>query len=164
MFTALLETQRAAITILVFVGTFFLALTIGRFLKRRAGVRLGTLFRLFCLALAFYAAVAVFGVHAPWRNHIGAAVVLLSTALIVALVNRYIWDLYFEKRKQTPIPHFLREVVALLVFLIVLLIVLSVGYHAERELKGLLAGSGFVAIIIGLAGQNLLGGVIAGML
>ena len=59
MFTALLETQRAAITILVFVGTFFLALTIGRFLKRRAGVRLGTLFRLFCLALAFYAAVAV---------------------------------------------------------------------------------------------------------
>ena len=40
MFTALLETQRAAITILVFVGTFFLALTIGRFLKRRAGVRL----------------------------------------------------------------------------------------------------------------------------
>jgi small-conductance mechanosensitive channel/CRP-like cAMP-binding protein len=163
MLMTLLETQRAAVTAVVFVATFFVALTIGRFLKRRAGVRLGTLFRLFCLMLAFYAALAVYGVHAPWRNHIGAAVLLLSTALVVALVNRYIWDLYFEKRRQTPIPHFLREVVALLVFLIVLLIVLSVGYHAERELKGLLAGSGVVAIIIGLAGQNLLGGIIAGM-
>jgi len=163
MFTALLETQRAAITILVFVGTFFLALTIGRFLKRRAGVRLGVLFQLFSLTLAFYAAITVYGVHAPWRNHIGAAAVLLSTALLVALINRYVWDFYFEQRKQTPIPHFLREVVALVIFLIALLIVLSFGYHAERELKGLLAGSGIAAIILGFAGQNLFGGIIAGI-
>jgi small-conductance mechanosensitive channel len=163
MFPALLETQRAAVTIVVFVGTFFLALTIGRFLKRRAGVRLGLLFQLFSLTLAFYAAIAVYGVHAPWRDHIGAGAILLSTALVVALVNRYVWDFYFEQKKRTPIPHFLREVVALLIFLIVLLIVLSAGYHAERELKGLLAGSGVVAIIIGFAGQNLVGGIIAGM-
>jgi len=163
MFTALLETQRAAFTILVFVGTFFLALTIGRFLKRRAGVRLGVLFQLFSLTLAFYAAITVYGVHAPWRNHIGAAAVLLSTALLVALINRYVWDFYFEQRKQTPIPHFLREVVALVIFLIALLIVLSFGYHAERELKGLLAGSGIAAIILGFAGQNLFGGIIAGI-
>lgn len=163
MFTALLETQRAAVTIVVFIGTFFVTLSIGRFLKRRAGVRLGVLFRLFCLMLAFYAAIAVYGVHAPWRVHVGSAVALLSTALIVALVNRYVWDFYFEQRKQTPIPHFLREVVALVIFLIALLIVLNVAYHAERELKGVLAGSGIAAIILGFAGQNLFGGIIAGM-
>src|SRR5438876_12111155 len=163
MFTALLETQRAAFTILVFVGTFFLALTIGRFLKRRAGVRLGVLFRLFCLMLAFYAAIAVYGVHAPWRVHIGSAAALLSTALLVALINRYVWDFYFEQRKQTPIPHFLREVVALVIFLIALLIVLSFGYHAEAQLKGLLAGSGVIAIIVGFAGQNLFAGIIGGI-
>ena len=163
MFTALLETQKAATTVVVFVGTFFLALTLGRILKRRAGVRLGLLYQLFCLTLAFYAALAVYGVHTNWRNHIGAAVILLSTAFVVALVNRYVWDFYFEKRRQTTIPHFLREVVALLVFLIALLFVLSVGYHAERELKGVLAGSGIIAIILGFAGQNLFGGIIAGM-
>ena len=163
MFTALLETQRAAVTIAVFVGTFFLALTLGRVLKRRAGVRLGLLYQLFCLALAFYAALGVYGVQASWRNHIGAAAVLLSTAFAFALVNRYVFDWYFEHRKQTPIPHFLREVVALILFLIALLFVLSVGYHAERELKGLLAGSGIAAIILGFAGQNLFGGIIAGM-
>ncbi|MEP7015856.1 MAG: mechanosensitive ion channel family protein [Verrucomicrobiota bacterium] len=158
-----LETQKAAVTVVVFVGTFFATVAIGRLLKQRAGVRLGLFFRLFCLTLAFYAAIATWGIHTDWRNHIGALVILLSTAVLVALINRYIWDLYFEKRRKTPIPHFLREVVAGLIFLIVLLIILSAGYHAERELKGLLAGSGIAAIILGFAGQNLFGGIIAGM-
>src|SRR5438477_11357247 len=160
MFSVLPETERDAITVVVFVGTFFVAVAIGRFLKRRAGVRLGLLFRLFCLTLAFYAALAFYGVHASWRNNVGAAVILLSTALVVALVNRYVWDFYFEKKRQTPIPHFLREVVGGIIFLIVLLLVLSYGYHAEAQLKGLLAGSGVIAIILGFAGQNLFAGII----
>src|SRR6266849_6518093 len=157
------DTQRAAATLIAFVGTFFIALTVGRFLKRRAEVRLGLLYQLFCLSLAFYVAIAVYGVHASWRIHIASAVLLLSTALVVALVNRYVWDLYFERRKQTPIPHFLREIVALVIFVVALLFVLSFGYHAERELKGVVATSGVAALILGLAGQNLLGGIIAGM-
>jgi small-conductance mechanosensitive channel len=157
------DTQRAAATLIAFVGTFFIALTVGRFLKRRAEVRLGLLYQLFCLALAFYVAIAVYGVHASWRIHIASAALLLSTALVVALVNRYVWDLYFERRKQTPIPHFLREIVALVIFVVALLFVLSFGYHAERELKGVVATSGVAALILGLAGQNLLGGIIAGM-
>jgi small-conductance mechanosensitive channel len=163
MFSALSEAERDAITAIVFIGTFFVAVTIGRFLKRRAGVRLGLLFRLFCLTLAFYAALAVYGVHAPWRNHVGAAVILLSTALVVALVNRYVWDLYFEKRRQTPIPHFLREVIGGVIFLVTLLLVLSYGYHAEAQLTGILAGSGVVAIILGFAGQSFFAGIIAGI-
>src|SRR5436190_10008419 len=163
MFDAVSEAERDAITVVVFIATFFVALGIGRFLKRRAGVQLGLFFRLFCLILAFYAAIAVYGVQAPWRYHVGTAVILLSTALIVALVNRYVWDFYFEKRRQTPIPHFLREVVGGIIFLIVLLFILSYGYHAEAQLKGLLAGSGVLAIILGFAGQNLFAGIIGGV-
>src|SRR5437016_14022509 len=106
MFSALLDTQRATVTVVVFIATFLVAVWIGRFLKRRAGVRLGLFYRLFCLVLAFYAAIAVYGVHAPWRVHVGAAVAPLSTALVVALVNRYLWDLYFEHHQQPPIPPF----------------------------------------------------------
>src|SRR5262250_1621337 len=163
MFDTLTEVQRDAITVVVFIVTFFVALGIGRFLKRRAGVQLGLVFRLFCLIIAFYAAIAVYGVHASWRYHVGAAAILLSTALIVALINRYVWDLYFEKNRGTPIPHFLREVVGGFIFLIVLLLILSYGYHAETQLKGLLAGSGVVAIILGFAGQNLFAGIIGGI-
>src|SRR6202040_3181326 len=164
MFSALLETRNTAwVTVVVFIGTFLIALAIGRLLKRRAGVRLGLLFRLFCLALAFYTAMSVYGVPLQLRTHIGSAAALLSTAFIVALVNRYVWDFYFEKRRQTPIPHFLREVVAGVIFLVALLLVLWYGYHAQRWLTGLLAGSGVAAIILGFAGQNLFGGIIAGM-
>src|SRR2546427_3287403 len=163
MFNALSEAERDAITVIAFIGTFFVTVGVGRFLKRRAGVKLGLLYRLFCLMLAFYAAIAVYGVHASWRNHVGAVVILLSTALVVALVNRYVWDLYFEKKRQTTIPHFLREVVGGIIFLVALLLVLSYGYHAEAQLKGLLAGSGVVAIIVGFAGQNLFAGIIGGI-
>src|SRR5213083_1551357 len=163
MFKAFSEIERETITVIAFLGTFFVAVGVGRFLKRRAGVRLGLLFRLFALVLAFYVALWVYGVHSSWRNHVGALAILLSTALVVALINRYIWDLYFEKKRQTPIPHFLREVVGGIIFLIVLLFVLSYGYHAETQLKGLLAGSGVIAIILGFAGQNLFAGIIGGI-
>ncbi len=163
MYHSLLETERPALTVVVFLATYFVTLTIGRLMKRRAGVRFGILFQLFCLTLAFYAAISVYGLHASWRGHVGAALVLLSAGVVVALVDRYVWDHYYERRRQTTIPRLLRDSVALLIYLIALLLVLSIGYHAETQLKGLLAGSGVAAIILGFAAQNLLSGVLAGM-
>src|SRR5437870_2582128 len=163
MLSGVPEAERDAITVIVFIATFFVTLWIGRFLERRAGVGLVLFFRLCGLTLAFAAAIAVYGVQAPWRYHVGTAAILLSTALFVALINRYVWDFYFEKKRQTPIPNFLREVVGGIIFLIVLLFILSYGYHAEAQLKGLLAGSGVVAIVVGFAGQNLFAGIIGGI-
>src|SRR2546423_5905474 len=163
MIQASISSQRPVATAIAFILTYFLALTLGRFFKRRAQVPLGFFFQIFCLTLAFYAAITVYGVHADWRKHVGAALALLSPAFIVAFVNHFLWDLYFEKKRQTPIPHIVREIFALIVFLITLLLVLSFGYHAEAELRGLLAGSGIAAIILGFAGQNLFGGILAGI-
>jgi len=157
------QTEKALVTMIIFIATYFASLTIGRILKRRAGVPLGLLFQLFCLTLAFYAAMWFYGVQADWRNHVGAVLFLLSTAFIVALLDRYLWELYWEKKRRTTIPHFLRQVVALFIYLIALLLVLSVGYHAEAQLKGLLAGSGIAAIVLGFATQDLFGGIIAGI-
>src|SRR5256885_482039 len=69
----LIQTQKAAVTMIIFITTYFASLTVGRLLKHRAGVPLGVLFQLFCLTLAFYAAVWFYGVQANWRNHVGAA-------------------------------------------------------------------------------------------
>ncbi|CAA9268861.1 MAG: hypothetical protein AVDCRST_MAG42-3324 [uncultured Chthoniobacterales bacterium] len=162
MFTEFFQGQRALMTVAAFFATYFATLTIGRLLKRRAAVRLGVLFQLFALTLAFYAALRVFGVRAEWPNHVGAAVTLLSTALIVALINRYVWDYYYETRRQITIPKLLREFTAAVIFLVVLLLVLSIGYRAQTQLTGLLAGSGVVAIILGFGMQNLLSTLIAG--
>ena len=163
MIQSFINSQRSIATVAAFILTYFVVLSLGRFFKRRAHVPLGFFFQVFCLTLAFYAAIIVYGVEADWRNHVGAALVLLSPVLVVAFVNHYVWDLYFEKKRQTPIPHFLREVFALIIFLIALLVVLSIGYHASAQLRTMVVGSGVAAIILGLAGQNLLSGIIAGV-
>lgn len=162
MFDWLMDTQRTAVTVGVFFIVFFGTIAAGRFLKRRAGVRLGLFYKLFCLALGFHAAAHVYGVQTTWRGHLGAAVVLLSTALIIARLDRYVWDYYYETRRQVVIPRLLREFTAAVVLLVTLLLVLSIGYHAETELKGILAGSGVIAIILGFGMQNLLKTLVAG--
>jgi small-conductance mechanosensitive channel/CRP-like cAMP-binding protein len=159
---ALADTQRAIATVAVFFATFFLTISIGRLLKRRAGVPFGIFFQLFALTLSCYAAASVYGLDLSWRHHLGAILILLSTTLVVALINRYIWNAYFERR-GIAVPKLLRDLVAALIFLITLMFVLSVGYHAETQLKGLLAGSGVLAIILGFAAQNLLSSIIAGL-
>src|SRR2546423_4743084 len=121
------QTQKAAITMIIFIATYFASLTVGRLLKHRAGVPLGVLFQLFCLTLAFYAAAWFYVVQANWRNHVGAALFVLGTAFLIALLDRYLWDAYWEKKRQATIPHFLRQVVALFIYLIALLLVLIVA-------------------------------------
>src|SRR5260370_34238762 len=94
MFAILFDTQRAALTVGAFIGTFFVALSVGRLLRRGAGVQLGTLYQLFCLTAAFYAALAVYGVDADLRNHIRGAAMLVNTAPVVAVVNRSVLGLH----------------------------------------------------------------------
>ncbi|MFL6583697.1 MAG: cyclic nucleotide-binding domain-containing protein [Chthoniobacterales bacterium] len=159
---SLIETEHDLIAVIIFIATYFVTLAIGRLLKRRAGVQIGVFFQLFCLTLAFYAASGFYGLHADWRNHVGALLVLLSSGVLLALIDRYIWTGYFERKRQTPIPHIVRQVAALVIFLVALLLILSVGYHAQAQLTGLLAGSGVAVIVIGVAAQNVLGSIIAG--
>jgi small-conductance mechanosensitive channel/CRP-like cAMP-binding protein len=155
--------EKAALTAAIFIGTFFITLITGRILKRRAGVQLGLPFQLFCLTIAFYVAIAFYGLQIGFRKHVDAAAILLGTGFIIALLDRYLWDAYFGKKRQTTIPEFLRQVVALFIYLMALIVVLSVVYHAEGKLKALLAGSGVLAIVLGFATQDLLGGIIAGI-
>ncbi len=163
MFDAFLENSTAARDRAGVRDDYLIALATGRFLKRRAGVRLGIFYQLFCLTLAFYAALSAWGLESSWRNHIGAALIILSTGVLVALIDRYLWEYYFGKRRQIVIPKLLRDMVAMLLFLVALLLVLSIGYHAQTQLKGVLAGSGVAAIILGFAAQNVISSLVAGL-
>src|SRR6184192_550709 len=90
MIQAFISSQRAAATAAAFILTYFVALTLGRFFKRRAQVPLGLFFQTFCLTLAFYAAITVYGVQADWRKHVGAALVflvLLSSSLSRTIIS-----------------------------------------------------------------------------
>jgi len=77
------------------------------------------------------------------------------------LVDRYLWQLYFQERHRIKIPKFISQLVMLIIFAITVVVVLIYGYHAE--IKGLVLAPAVLAAVVGIAMQNLLGNIIAGL-
>jgi len=151
-------------------GLYCLMLLLGRYLKRSHGVRLGWSYHLFSLCLAIYFPAKLFDLKLslplgvkdiPLRRELGAVMCLLGALFIIALVDRYVWDLYFRQKHRVKIPKFLSEVVTLLIITVAVIIILEVGYGLT--IQGLIVGPGVLAVIVGLAMQDLLGNIIAGL-
>jgi small-conductance mechanosensitive channel/CRP-like cAMP-binding protein len=88
--------------------------------------------------------------------------VVLAVPVGAGVLRRYFWELYCERVLKVTIPKLLREVIALLVFVVVLLAVL--GFVYDIKVTGFLFGSsGILALVLGFAMQDLLGNIIAGM-
>lgn len=95
------------------------------------------------------------------RMHLSAITAVLATFFVMALLRRYFWELWFERRRKTPAPKFLSQISGLVLFLGVVLVVLSTIY--KTDLTGFVFGSTIVVGIIGFAMQDLLGNIIAGI-
>lgn len=147
---------------------FWLIVAFGRFLKKGTGVQLGAMYRLFCIAISVYLPLKMLRLDYSFesfdlRRELRALTILLSAFFVIALVQRYVWDGYFRRKRGTEIPKFLHELVALVIFVVSVTIVLSGIYKEGQALAGLVAGSGVVAIILGFAMQDLLGNIISGI-
>jgi small-conductance mechanosensitive channel/CRP-like cAMP-binding protein len=140
---------------------YFLLVWAGRTLKRRHGVRLGWVYHLFALGLALYVPATLLQVDWEWRRHLGAAVAVFGAVVAIALVERYIWELYLEERHQVKVPKFFVELARLIIALVAVFLVLELGYN--QTLKGLLIAPGIAAVVIGLAMQDLMGNILAGV-
>jgi len=144
---------------------FIILIAFGRWLRRRQRVELGILYILFCLALSIWLPYLFAHFDMPLKHavvrHGGAAVLLLGTLFVLALVRRYFWEGWFEKHNQTKAPKFLSELVALIVFLSAALIVIGGIYG--KSIEGAVFGSTVVLGVIGFAMQDLLGNIIAGI-
>lgn len=142
-------------------GLYCLLVLGGRRLKRKHGVRLGVLYHLLAVCLAIYAPARYLDL--PWRflHHLGAAVVVLGATFLIALIDRYVFELYLEKGHGVTVPKFLAEIVHAAILLIAIFLVLDIGY--DQTIKGLLIAPGIAAVVLGLAMQDLVGNVIAGV-
>jgi small-conductance mechanosensitive channel/CRP-like cAMP-binding protein len=140
---------------------YFLLLILGRVLKRRWGVRLGLFYQLFCIVTALFVPMSFLDVPGLMVRIFAAAVVLLATLFILALTQRGVWELHLGQKSAAPTPKFISEVFSLGIFLIVVLIVLKV-FFPSIEIPHLIAGSGILAVIIGLAMQDTLSNILAG--
>ncbi len=145
---------------------YFAGVGLGRLLKHRAGVRLGALYKLFCVALAVYLPLRMSGRPLRWGgvNLLEAfpfLLTILGAAFLLSLLDRWVWDAYFERKRQTQIPKLLRQTLALLTVVIVAILVLK--YYYGQPIDTVVLSSTVVVGIIGFAMQDLLGNVIAGI-
>ena len=136
------------------------AVALGRLLKRLFKARLGLVYQIFCITIALYLAMVIIAPHLPLMRDLGAAAALTGAGVLVRLLDQFFWRWFFEEKHKIPIPKFIREVAAVIVLAAALLMVLDFGYG--KQIPNLLAASGVVGIVIGLALQDSLGNIIAG--
>ncbi len=144
---------------------FATMLAAGRVLKRRYGVQLGAVYKLFSVVLALYVPSVLSRAPFPWRpsltRHLGAAALILGVICLLALIRRFFWEGWFERTQKTRAPKFLSQIIGLLLFIGAILII--VGGIYGQSIQGAVFGSTIVLGIVGFAMQDLLGNIIAGV-
>jgi len=163
-----LPSLRDTLTIaVVALCAYLLLVALAQILRRARGLRFGWTYHGFAL---FGGLVA--GVHvSTWRSpattialqQLTAVALLLAAFPLAKIVNRLAWTRRNALGTGTTkdVPRVLPDVTAMVVVLAVVVVVLQFVY--EVQVPGLLAGSGVIAIILGLAMQDLLGNLIAGV-
>ena len=157
-------------------------LALGRYLKRRAGVQFGLAYQLFSIAFSVWLPFEIlygtvlraanaeaaakagdgnFAAHLSAMNVSRAICILLGAFVVIALLRRWFWELWFEKHQQQKAPKFLSQISGLFIFIAAVLVIFGGVYG--HSIEGLVFGSTVVVGIVGFAMQDLLGNIIAGV-
>ena len=150
-------------------------LALGRFLKRKYGVPLGMIFQIFCVALSCYVPLRIiYAVESDARaedpakawqaagiRHFQAALMVLGVIIGIQLLRRFYWQRWFVKRHGMEAPKFLQQIFGFAVFCAALAMVLKFTYGLQVDT--FIAGSGIVAVVIGLAMQETLANIVSGI-
>jgi small-conductance mechanosensitive channel/CRP-like cAMP-binding protein len=141
---------------------FYLAgLLIGRVLKRRFKIGLGWTYQVFIVAAAVLIASDLFRFDFPGQRLVGMTALFFAAFPLNALLYRYFWPMFGYPGEQARVPPFLPQISTLLLIATAFFTSLSTFYGAA--VPGLLAGSGLIAFVLGLALQDTLGNIFAGL-
>ncbi|HZT78204.1 MAG TPA: mechanosensitive ion channel family protein [Vicinamibacterales bacterium] len=151
----------AAAALLVYIALIAAA----QLIRRGSRIRFGVTFHLFAAAAAVFAGLAL----SPWhgadaaavRRHVGAAALVLAVFPITALLNRVLWRRAASGSARGETPRVLADATGIVLFAVAMLVVLEFVYGVQ--VPGLLAGSGVVALVLGLALQDMLANLFAGI-
>lgn len=136
-------------------------LLLGRWLKRKHSVQLGWLYHPFALGMAVYFSGLMLGLTWPFLQNAQWVTLILGSLFLIALVDRYVWELYFKQYHNIEVPKFLVEVVRLIILLFAVFLVLKFGYH--ESLNDLLIAPGILVVVVGFAMQDSVGNIISGL-
>ena len=165
--------QPAVLVALGVAPLIYLAtLAIGRWLKRKHHIPLGLMFQLLCVSLAAYAPLRALHAEehandpAKWWHDEGirtfhAALIILGVIFALQLLRSFYWQRWFARRHGAEAPKLLQQVFGFAVFCVALALVLKVAYGFQVDT--FIAGSGIVAVVIGLAMQETLANIVSGI-
>ena len=149
---------------LLFLGLscllYISGLLTGRLINRRLKLHLTWTYQVFIAALAIYASARLLRIDFAGRKEIGFLVLGFAAFPINAMLHRFWWPVYGYPGEKSRVPTFLPQVVGLMLVIVVCFVGLALFYHVT--VPGLLASTGVIAIIIGLALQETLGNIFAG--
>jgi small-conductance mechanosensitive channel/CRP-like cAMP-binding protein len=98
-----------------------------------------------------------------WAETLLRLAVLFSLMfLVVRLAGAFFFDIVFRLRKRREAPRFLRDIFSLVAYVVLASIILKIFFPA-LSLGALLSGSALLGIILGLALQDTLGNLFAGV-
>ena len=155
---------------------YLAALAVGRWLKRKHGVPLGLMFQLLCVSLAAYVPLRVLHAvqhpegHADdstkvWHDEgirtFQAMLIVLGVVFALQLLRCFYWQRWFARRHGAEAPKLLQQVFGFAVFCVALTLVLKFAYGFQVDT--FIAGSGIVAVVIGLAMQETLANIVSGI-
>jgi small-conductance mechanosensitive channel/CRP-like cAMP-binding protein len=159
--SGLSSVQNTMVFLALFAIVFYLlGLVIARWLKHQIKVKLGWVSHVFVLCLAITAARSVAQVNFSGAKEIALVAAITAAFPLNALLHRFIWPLYGYPGENARIPNFLPQVAGIIIVGAALFTGLALFYHIT--IPGLLAGSGLIAIVVGLALQDTLGNIFAG--
>ncbi|HXM03850.1 MAG TPA: mechanosensitive ion channel domain-containing protein, partial [Chthoniobacterales bacterium] len=162
LFDSFLTAAEPEALLLLAAILFYLAgLLIGRILRRRFKVGLGWTYQIFITTGAVVTASALFHFDFPGQHLIGMAALFFAAFPVNALLYRYFWPIFGYPGEQARVPPFLPQITTLLLIATAFFTGLSLFYGVT--LPGLLAGSGLIALVLGLALQDTLGNIFSGL-
>ncbi len=98
----------------------------------------------------------------PWfGDFLLAALSAAASVTMVRIINVFLFDFHFYRRKGRPAPQILRLVVSIVCYSGLFVLIYTVVF--KRNLSGILATSAVLSVILGLALQDTLGNFFAGI-
>ena len=143
------------------LALFLSGLLIGRFLRRRLMIGLTWTYQIFVASAAVAISSSAFHFEFPGDQLIRLVALFFSAFPINAVLYRYFWPIFGYPGEQARVPPFLPQITTLLLIASAFFTGLSLFYGVT--LPGLLAGSGLIALVLGLALQDTLGNIFAGL-
>lgn len=142
-------------------GVAFAALVLGRALHSRVIRQLSVMLSLVVVAAAGQVVVRLLDAPLRWVEATDVALLLVLGLLLARAVLLVIFDFLLERRAGHPVPRLARDIAGALVYLVVAAVVLRTTLGLG--LTPLLATPALVLAVLGLALQEMLGTLFAGL-